>query len=76
MLFHINGLNQNCLCSDIIYRQNIAKKLSKPLNLPFKNVLPVFIMTEQTVLVQSVYVKQRSLLSLHLVRSLAPLNIV
>ena len=30
--FHINGLNQNCLFSDIKYRQNIAKKNSrKPL---------------------------------------------
>ena len=37
---------------------------------PPLNVLPVFIITEQTVLVQSVYVKQRSLLSLHLVRTL------
>ena len=37
---------------------------------PPLNVLPVFIITEQTVLVQSVYVKQRSLLSLHFARTL------
>ena len=38
---------------------------------PPLNVLPVFIITEQTVLVQSVYVKQRSLLSLRLALTLA-----
>ena len=37
---------------------------------PPLNVLPVFIITEQKVLVQSVYVKQRSLFSLHLARTL------
>ena len=46
---------------------------------PPLNVLPVFIITEQTVLVQSVYVKRRILLSLHLARTLkfdtkGPLN--
>ena len=37
---------------------------------PPLNVLPIFIITEQKVLVQSVYVKRCSLLSLHLVRTL------
>ena len=37
---------------------------------PPLNVLPVFIITEQTVLVQSVYVKRRSLLYLHLALTL------
>ena len=36
----------------------------------FGNVLPVYNITAQTVLVQSVYVKQHSLLSLHLTRPL------
>ena len=40
---------------------------------PPLNVLPVFIITEQTVLVQSLYVKQRSLRTLHLARTLARL---
>ena len=41
------------------YRQNIAKKLFQP---PL-NILNLFIITEQTVLVQSLYVVQRILLS-------------
>ena len=39
---------------------------------PPLNALPVFIITEQTVLVQYIYVKRRSLLSLHLARTLEP----
>ena len=37
---------------------------------PPLNVLLVFIIAEQTILVQSVYVKRRSLLFLHLARTL------
>ena len=37
---------------------------------PPLNVLPVFIITEQTVLVQSVYVKRHSLLSLYIAHTL------
>ena len=61
--FHINGLNQNC--KQAKHYQKTVKTSQ-----PSLNILPVFIITEQTVLVQSIYVKQASLLSLHLARTL------
>ena len=59
----MNGLNQNCLFSDIIWKQLIGKKLSKFTKQG--NVLPVFNVTNQTVLVQAIYVKLVSRGSLH-----------
>ena len=54
--FHINKLNQNCLFSDIEYRKPLLwfEKVSRI----FGNDLPVFNVTEQTVLFQAVYVKR------------------
>ena len=50
------------VCSVILIQAKHCQRLSKP---PL-NVLPVFIITEQTVLVQSIYVKQASWGSLYL----------
>ena len=54
----------------ILIQAKYCQKTVETSQLPL-NVLPVFIITEQTVLVQSVYVKQYSLLSLHLACTLA-----
>ena len=68
----ILGLNQNFLFSDIKYRLNIAKTNSKNLSKQ-THVLPVFNITEQTALIQSVYVKQISWGSLYLSATLEAL---
>ena len=67
MWFHINGLNQN-----LFFQWKFAQKTVET-SQPQLNVLPTFIIAAKSskkFLVHSIYVKQRSLLSLHLRRTL------
>ena len=66
--FHIDIEPINFFSAILILATHCQKTVKT--SQPPLNVLPVFIITEQTVLVQSVYVKQRSLLSLHLALTL------
>jgi hypothetical protein len=61
-------LNQKLFFSDINTDKTLLKTVET--SQPPLNVLPAFIITEKKFLVQSLYVKKRSLLSLHIARTL------